>query len=431
MRPGDRFTIEPGGVETRARKVEVHGREVPEALAGQRTAVALAGVAQSQVPRGAWVLAPGSLTPSHMLDVKLRVLADAPRELRHRQRVRFHLGASEILGRVSLLQGDRLEPGESAYAQLRLEAQAVAERGDRFVVRSYSPARAIAGGTVILPVAPKRRRSRAAVEELERAETGTAEDKLVAVLEAAPLDVPLAEAAGEAGLSSEEAAGALRILEEAGRVERIDGNRVIAASVLARLRDRAEQLVRETQAANPYRWGMARGELKSRLHRSLGGGLFDRLVGDLTASGQMHRREDQLRVGEPELSLSEEQVSRVTRVAEALEAGEMTPPTVKELEADLGFVPGEMLEYLTFAGRAVKLTPDLYYPAARLEDLKQGVEAFFQSQETLAVGDLRERWGMSRKYSVPVLEYLDKLGWTRRSGDVRIPGRAIEGAEDA
>ena len=95
--------VEPGAVETRIRNVEVHGASVPEARAGQRTAVALAGVPKENVPRGVWLLAPDTLVPSHMLDVKVRVLPDAAKPLVQRQRVRFHLGASEILGRMALL----------------------------------------------------------------------------------------------------------------------------------------------------------------------------------------------------------------------------------------------------------------------------------------------------------------------------------------
>ena len=128
LHPGDRLRIEPGGIDTRARNLEVHGRHVERARAGQRTAVALAGVAKDQVPRGRWLLTPDTLVPSPMLDVRLRVLRDAPRALKHRQRVRFHLGASEILGRVVLLEGDTVEPGKEMLAQLRLEGEAVAAR---------------------------------------------------------------------------------------------------------------------------------------------------------------------------------------------------------------------------------------------------------------------------------------------------------------
>src|SRR5262245_28559705 len=112
LKPGDHVTIEPGGRATRLRSVEVHGESVPAAHAGQRTAISLAGVEKDWVPRGTWVLAPNTLAPAYMLDVRLRVLADAPKALAQRQRVRFHLGASELLGRVTILEGDELGPGK-------------------------------------------------------------------------------------------------------------------------------------------------------------------------------------------------------------------------------------------------------------------------------------------------------------------------------
>ena len=129
--PRDRLVIQPGGVEARVRSVEVHGVEVESARAGQRTAVALPGVAKEDTPRGVWLVSRDTLATSHMLDVRVRTLTDVSKGLRHRQRVRFHLGASEILGRVFLLEGDlrSLPERRRPCIQMRLEEPAVAERG--------------------------------------------------------------------------------------------------------------------------------------------------------------------------------------------------------------------------------------------------------------------------------------------------------------
>ena len=133
----------PQGASVRVRRVQVHGETVEEARAGQRTAVALHGVERDGVTRGDWLAAPGSLGASHVLDVRFELLADMPREWPANTRVRFHLGASEIIGRLVLLEGASVAPGASALAQMRLEKPAVAARGDRFVIRQYSPSRTI------------------------------------------------------------------------------------------------------------------------------------------------------------------------------------------------------------------------------------------------------------------------------------------------
>ncbi len=427
LRAGDRLVIQPGEVETRARSVEVHDQAVPEARAGQRTAVSLAGVPREAVPRGRWVLAPGTLEPASMLDVRIRVLKDAPKELRHRQRVRFHLGASEILARVVLLEGDVIRPGGEGLAQLRLEEAAVADRGDRFVLRSYSPARAVAGGTVILPRAPKRRRGqRRVLEELRREESGSPEDRLRAVLEGLAGGARPEEVAREAGIAAAEAAGPMEALLEAGEARKLEDGTVIAASILDRLETRAVEVLEELQGANPLRWGTSRGELKSRLGQKLSGAVLDRILRELLDAGRVTLREDLVRAGDEELTLSGELSARVDRVARDLDAGGVTPPTPKELQTRLGFNALDALEHLTFRGEAVKVTPELFVGRRHLDSIRAWMKEFFQSHSELSMADLRTGLGMSRKYSVPVLEYLDRQGWTRRAGDVRVPGRRLE-----
>src|SRR5262249_35038895 len=158
IRTGDAMELLPAGHAVRVRRVQVHGATVEEARAGQRTAVALHGVSKEQVTRGDWLVATGSLRASKVMDVRFELLADYPREWKAATRVRFHLGASEAIGRLVLLEGTTLRAGGSALAQLHLERPAVAARGDRFVVRSYSPSRTVGGGTVIEPAAEKRKR---------------------------------------------------------------------------------------------------------------------------------------------------------------------------------------------------------------------------------------------------------------------------------
>ena len=152
-------------MSARVRNVQVHGVTVDEAPAGQRTALALHGLAKADLARGDWVLAPGSLAPSTLISARIDLLPDMPRALLSRTRVRVHLGAAEALARVVLLEGEALEPGDSALAQLRLETPLVAARGDRFVLRSYSPMRTLGGGSVLEPQAEKRKRG--VVEGLE------------------------------------------------------------------------------------------------------------------------------------------------------------------------------------------------------------------------------------------------------------------------
>ena len=432
LKPGDHVVIEPGGVTTRIRNLEVHGETVPQAFAGQRTAVALAGVSLPEVPRGRWVLAPDTLTPAHMLDVRIRMLKDVEKELRHRQRVRFHLGASEILGRVFLLEGETLGPGEDGLAQMRLESQAVADRGDRFVIRSYSPARALAGGVVILPNPPKRRKGiRSVLDELHREESGSAADRVLAALTVMGTTGTLEEVAGQTGLTPVDTREALAPLVDSGAVLELESAFLVARSIFQGLWERILTQLEETQKKEPLRWGTGRGELKSRLPGKVPPALFDRLILELQAQGRVSQREDNIRLGGPEHRLPPEMQSQVDWVAAELEGGGAKPPSPKELQEKRPGSIGEILEHLTFQGQAVKVTPELYLSQSNAKKLVSWLENFFQDHDQLSVAELKSAWGISRKYSVPILEYLDREGWTRRSGDIRIPGRRLAGQEPA
>jgi selenocysteine-specific elongation factor len=181
IRAGDSLQILPSGRSVRVRRVEVHDAEVPAATAGQRTAVALHGAGREEIERGEWLVAPGGYRAAESLDVRLTMLPGDSREraLATRTRLRVHLGASEVLGRAVLLEGESLEPGTSAYAQLRLEHAVVAAPGDRLVLRSYSPAVTIAGAVVIDPAPPRRSRLGSGdLERLKTLESGAHPDKV-------------------------------------------------------------------------------------------------------------------------------------------------------------------------------------------------------------------------------------------------------------
>src|SRR5918999_1795344 len=157
IRVEDRIEIYPKGIEAKIRGIQVHNASVAEAVAGQRTAINLQGIDKVELGRGDVLGHPGEFASTFMLDAVLQHLADAPRPLRHRARVRLHLGTSEIMGRVMLLDRDELAPGEEAYVQFRLESPAVALPRDRYVIRSYSPVQTIGGG-ILLEVQPRKHR---------------------------------------------------------------------------------------------------------------------------------------------------------------------------------------------------------------------------------------------------------------------------------
>jgi len=432
LRPGDRMMVEPGGIMTRLRSVQVHGHDVEEARAGQRTAVALHGVEKSAIERGHWVVAPDSVTPSFMVDARVHLVADAAKSLKNRQRIRFHLGASEILGRVVLLDREELEPATSAMAQIRLEGPVLAERGDRFVLRSYSPQRAIGGGVIVLPNPVKHQRHDATtVARLEVEAEGGPLERTIQALAEFTMAVDSTRVARAAGLEPETTGEALDQLAGEGRAWHLDDGRFLAASTGEQLEARLLDVARAWQSGSPYRWGLARGDLKSQLPKDVDPALFDHLTGRLLAAKKLLERDDRFRAdGEP-APLGERDAARLLRIREAITAGGYAPPTVKDLETEMamGGVLVEILTSLTAEGELVKVAADFYYPRARLEAMAAGLQGFFAKRSEMRVADLKDLFGISRKHAVPALEYFDRLGVTRRLGDVRVAGRLLTAAD--
>ncbi|HEU5393646.1 MAG TPA: selenocysteine-specific translation elongation factor, partial [Candidatus Methylomirabilis sp.] len=183
LKIGDEVAVLPEGARSRVRRLQVHGETVEQAFAGQRTAVNLPGVEVSGIARGSLLCFPGALHPSIAMDASLTLLADAPRPLKNRSRVRFHLGTSELLARVVLLDREELEPGQSAYVHYRLESPGAALPQDRYVIRSYSPAVTIGGGIILDPAPPERRRKRQEIlDHLRVLEQGSPADRLERLL---------------------------------------------------------------------------------------------------------------------------------------------------------------------------------------------------------------------------------------------------------
>ncbi len=424
VRVGDTLELLPLGRRVRVRRVQVHGETVDQAHAGQRTAVALHGVERAEVGRGDWLVAPESLMPSHVLDVRFELLADYPREWPAQARVRFHLGASEIIGRLVLLEGDSLAPGGSALAQLRLERPAVAARDDRFVVRSYSPARTVGGGSVIQPSARKRRRH-AELEAISRMETGSLSERALQILESWSGAGTPAALARSLSTTEGEARAALEELRATRRAQTL-------APDLWTSHDRMEEVlhaIRQEAAAyverHPARFGIPKGELKSRLQTSHDPALLDAGLGTLLEQGSLAARKDRVRPADSPWSPPVEVRRSLEEACHRLEEAGLAVSETPRWAAELGAAGNEALGLGQFLGRLIRVNQDLTYTRDQLEGLRRKLSGYFASSESLTVAGFKDLSGVSRKYAVPLLEFSDRSGWTARRGDERIPGPTL------
>jgi selenocysteine-specific elongation factor len=450
---GDELEVEPEGRAVRVREVQSFDRSLERAAAGMRTALALHGVKFDEIAAGSQVLTPEVLEPSGMLDaaVEMSTLAGGP--LVTRQRIRFHHAANEIIGRVVLLEGEGIEPGGSGYIQIRLEKPAVARRGDRFILRSYSPQHVIGGGRVLDPTPVKARRpaaaapgggsgrdgaaapaaAKAAAKPRSRAAAlatgilptlakGTDEDVLVA----------LASRAGRAGfprremrkygLQEAEGRSLAASLEKAGRLVSIEG-RLFDAAVVKGADDELRKLVEARSSANRLAWGMEREEARERSGLREGP-LFDYLMEKGRGEGTLFFKGGLVRVGSGERALSPED----RRVLDSLEARVRAAGFSFAEAGDLRkILPDEKrlasyLKILAEQGSIVRIASDSYMHAEHYRALVARIGERLDAAGALSIGDLKELFGFSRKYAVPILEHLDREGVTRREGDVRKAG---------
>lgn len=445
---GEAVRILPGGGDARVRAVQVHGEQVPSAVAGQRTAVALTGasVRRGLVARGDVLVTDPSWRPSMMLTVELVALAGSGWELEAGQRVRVHLGTVEIMARLALFDAAEVTPGHPTLAQLRLESAVVARSGDRFVVRSYSPVTTIAGGIVLEPVPPKRKRlsgqERAALAAIARggdaAVTGAAALAGWAGLDAASIGVR----AGWRGVPSAAATvpvpGA-RAHAEPGRAEPsrgkdssravpphppsvlIDGtffDRAVVESGEARILAAVQTHHRHHALEAGAPLGVLRTSLPPRSHPGLADGLAARLarVGRLVIEGK------RARLPGFEAAPSPEEEELAGRVMAALLAAELQGPATSELAATLSTTPealGPLLDYLAAGGR-IRLVGDAFWFAEEvLERAATRVIEAFGGREGLGPADFRKVLPVTRKHLIPLLGHFDAVGVTDRVAGAR------------
>jgi len=423
LKVGDSLVVLPGEKSVRVRNVQVFGKDVGEAVPGERVALALHGVSREDIRRGDWLFTPDAAGPSSMVDVRFELLKGAPRSLRTRARIRFHLGASEVIGRAHLLDREELRPGESALAQLRLESPAVALQGDRFVVRSYSPQITIGGGSVLVAHAVKhRKKDTDVVQTLSLVEKGSPRDRVAqAVRAAGGKGLAAADVAREAGMPDAESAVAVSALLAEGIVFRV-GHALLHAEHLKKVADDLARSLGDYQVKYPLRWGMTKGELRNRF-AGTPQEVFAAAVDSLARAGRLFIKEDRYRIDSPDVTLSPEE----TRLKERIEAGflkaGLNVPYAKDLAVG---VPedkvNDVVQTLVEEGKLAKITTELFFHVDTMHEAESLVRKMLSNNGKFQVSEFKEAAKTSRKYAVPLLEYFDRKGVTRRQGDVRVAG---------
>ncbi len=418
--------IYPSGVRGRVRSVQMHGAQAEKAVAGNRVALNLAGVERDEIDRGDIVAEPGSLTVTDRFDAHVTYLASEEKPFESGTRVHVHHGTREVLGRVLFMDVPALPPGGRGVAQLRLEEPLAPRYGDRFIIRSYSPMWTIGGGVVLDALPP--RRTTLKPYERELLEALIAHDlssAAIGLLSSRALPMTSAQIALALGVPR---AGVADDLNKAA-LERLKvGNDTyfVTDEAQQHLLDGIERELLAFHAANPNATGIAALALRDRVDRRLDPKVFDALLALATTRTIAALADGQVRHPKAaSTALAEEEAARVALVP-LLQSQGLAPGTVAELAAAVGIDAGVVRKALTklvAEGTVVRIGPELHFDAGTVATARERIVAYLKEHGEILARDARDITGSSRKYIVPLLEYFDSQGITKRDGDARTLGR--------
>jgi selenocysteine-specific elongation factor len=420
--PDDPVELAPGGKPARVRGVQVHSKKVDVAVAGQRVAVNLAGIDKADVERGQVVAAPASLPTTYMVDAHFRLLSTA-RELKNRAPVHVHHGTAETPGRVVLLDREKLSPGDACFVQLRLEHPIAPRYEDPFIVRSFSPVETIGGGRVLDAV--PRKHAHLDEAELRRLEALRARDVdtvLEALFAVSPRPMTPAELAARTQIERESVDAALARLKDLATVQAGGQRYLIPGSAKAALMDKVEEVLSRHHKEDPTSTGIDKQALRDRILRGAAPKLWDALLAEAASTGRVQLAGNLVRHPEAAVSALEAEGDAREKLAAYFADAGITPEDVKNLPAATGLdatVVRKVLPKMLAAGDLVRVTPEMYFAAGTVEEVKARLTEYLQKNGEITASAFRDLIGAARKQAVPLLEFFDARGLTVRDGDVR------------
>ena len=425
MHEGDLAELVPGGADTRIRNLQVHGKDVEVAYAGQRVAVNLAGLKKTDIKRGDAVAKPGSVRTSRMIDVRLQNLRGSKRVIQNDSQVHLYHTSQVQLAKVVLLDRDALNPGESCYAQLRLSEPISTKSGDRFVIRFYSPLETIGGG-VILDDSPARHKrfQQGVLDALKIKESGSGGDRVIQVLTEFGTELPdAAKLAAKLRLDEEDVAKAVQELCARGRaVEPLPG-RFASAAVMDKTWDNCREILAGYHKVNPLHAGMKEAEVRQKCFKNLDQTTADALLRALRQEGKLRRVSERYALADFEIKFTKRQNNIKQKLLQTYKTADLESPATDDVMA--GFPQNEktdakqVLESLVTGGELVMLTPQICWYKDVYARVCDVVKTHFETHETITLGELRDLINSSRKYTLAVLEYYDKNRITKKDGDLR------------
>lgn len=432
IKEGDDLELLPLAIKVRVRGLQVHGASVTEAHAGQRTAVNLGGVDTAQIERGMVLAPPGRLRPTQIVDAWIDVLPGAPRGVRSRSRVRLHIGATEVLGRVRVLdEPAEIPAGGGGLAQLRLETPVVALHGDRFILRSYSPPQTVAGGVIIDPFAVKHRGKEMA-QTRQTLRTLMEEDRVAKfhgfVSGSGERGLGLADIAAATGWNNN-VLTSVAAAAQAGKQVIDAGGVYLARESFDRLSSTVLDELERHHKREPLARGMLRETLREKVFAHSLPELFTAVIARLEGTRAVVAEKDIIRAGSHSVGLSEQDAQMSARIEQVYRNAGVEAPSIDDVMKRAGVTitqrtqARKILQLLVDSKKLARIQNEMFMHADVVEGLKVKLSNYASQNEPQRLIDVpafKELAGVSRKYAIPLLEYFDREQVTRRAGDKRV-----------
>ena len=419
----DTLEMYPLGKECKIRSIQVHGQPVERCYAGQRVAINLSNIKKSEIKRGCVLAPPNNMKNTMMLDVKMNILPSSMRILTNHARLHLFTGTSEVLCRAILLDKEEIGPGESGYVQLRLEEEIALRRGDKFIVRFYSPMETIGGGVVLEPNPTKKKRfHQETIEELERKESGSSEDIIdMHIHNSKDSMMTVAELAKITALSPEEVTEDVTSLEAQGMIKvfhmkkdsytwHSSNDKAFQTELVEKLSDYHEK--------HPYRYGMQKAEIHNTFLKKVKPTVFDLYIDNLVEEGVIKRHNEFLSLPSHEIKKDALYEKTEKKLLEVFEKAQLDFPKLSEVDMDgiESDVIDDILLLLMEEGKIIKLGEELYTLTPYIENSKRIIQGLLSQKDLITMGEIRDALETSRKNAKLIVEYMDSIKVTKRNG---------------
>ncbi len=427
VKEGDRVEIFPDGISVKVRGVQVHHQKVERSILGRRTALNLQDVKKEKLHRGQCAGEPASLTPTYRLDGRLRLLKSYEKKLKNRTRIRLHVGTAEIISRLVFLEDDVLLPGKEALVQFALEAPTVAQPGDRYVIRTFSPVMTIGGGEILEAAPPKHKRfDSQTLHGLQKLEGDIAEAAEQVFIDSGFTPLSASQVRMMRGEREDIVEKTAENILKAGNIVKIAGykeTKYLHMQSYAKLENRLISFIKNYLGKNPHRMFMPYEELRSKFLRLTDIQTLKTVLDGLLEKRTIQRKNSDVSLADYEVKMKPKDQELIQKIEGVFKRSGFAPPLEEEFRLQQGVDLKHfknMMHSLFEKGVLVRLSKKVVFHRESVESARKIVLEQLEKNQHITVAELRDKLKLSRKYATAILEYFDVIGLTKREQDVHI-----------